>query len=153
TDVFKRGIIKWNNVPYGKGGSLTAIAYNGGRDVARHQIETAGKAVRLVIEPEETVNDQTTNGMGLRYLTVRAVDKQGRTVPSFDEELTVTLEGTGLSLLAIDNGDHYTDYLFHDVRTKRMLQGQMQVILRTTRQPGKVTLRATTPSLKATLKL
>ena len=153
TDVFKRGIIKWNNVPYGKGGSLTAIAYNGGREVARHQIETAGKAVRLVIEPEETVNDQTTNGMGLRYLTVRAVDKQGRTVPTFDEELTVTVEGTGLSLLAIDNGDHYTDYLFHGVRTKRMLQGQMQVILRTTRQPGKVTLRATTPSLKATLKL
>ena len=109
--------------------------------------------MHLVIEPEETVNGQTTNGMGLRYLTVRAVDKQGRTVPTFDEELTVTVEGTGLSLLAIDNGDHYTDYLFHGVRTKRMLQGQMQVILRTTRQPGKVTLRATTPSLKATLKL
>lgn len=153
TDVFKRGIIRWKDVPYGKGGSLTAIAYNGGKEVARHRIETAGPAVRLVIEPEQVVNGKSSNGMSLRYLTIRAVDKQGRTVPSFDEELTVDVEGAALSLLAIDNGDHYTDYLFHDIRTKRMYQGQMQVILRTTCEKGDATLRVTSPSLKAKLKL
>lgn len=154
TDVFKRGLIKWNNVPYGKGGTLTAIAYNDGREVARHQIETAGKAVRLVIETENgQIVNRKSSGMSLQYLNIYAVDKQGRRVPSFDEPLTVTVEGTGATLLALDNGDHYTDLLFHDVKTKPMHLGYMQLILRSTRQPGKVTLRATTPSLKATLKL
>lgn len=159
TDVFKRGIIKWNKVPYGKGGSLTAIAYNGGKEVARHHIETADKAVRLVIEPEPTYDGkcQMANvkcqmaGMGLQYYTIRAVDKKGRTVPSFNEELTVTVEGAA-TLLAIDNGDHYTDYLFRPTdNTKRMQGGMMQVILRDSRETGPVTLRATTPSLKTKL--
>ena len=149
TDVFKRGIIKWNNVPYGKGGSLTAIAYNNGKEVARHRIETAGKAVRLVIEPESP-SLQGKDGMGLRYLTVRAVDKRGNTVPSFDEPLTININGTGYTLQSLDNGDHYTDDLFGpSVTTKRMYQGQMLIILRSTRQGGKTTISVTTPSLKA----
>lgn len=151
TDVFKRGIVKWDNVPYGKGGNLTAIAYNGGKEVARHRIETAGKAVRLVIEPE-TPFLQTKDGMGLQYISIRAVDKRGNTVPAFDEPLTVTVEGAA-RLLALDNGDHYTDDLFRsDITTKRMFMGQMQVILRSTRGTGKVTLRASSPSLRGMMK-
>lgn len=153
TDVFKRGIIKWN-VDYGQGGSLTAIAYNDNREVARHTIQTAGKAVRLVIEPESypTSSILHQQGMGLRYYTIRAVDKKGNTVPSFDEELTIDVQG-GAALLSLDNGDHYTDDLFGpSVTTKRMLQGQMQVILRTTRQSAPITLRVSTSSFKAQLK-
>lgn len=157
TDVFKRGIIKWE-VPY-QPGKLTAIAYNQGREVARHQIETAGKAVRLVIEPEKEKmrnggNEKMRNGMSLQYLTIRAVDKKGNTVPSFSEPLTISIEGTGATLLSLDNGDHYTSDLFgSSVTTKQMYMGQMQVILRSTRQPGKVQVNASTPSLKKTLKL
>ena len=154
TDVFKRGIIKWD-VPY-QPGKLTAIAYNNGKEVARHQIMTAGKAVRLIIE-EETLENQNNpsipmkaDGMSLKYLTIRAVDKQGNIVPSFDEPLTINIEGTGATLLSLDNGDHYTNDLFGpSVTTKQMHLGQMQVILRSTRQGGKVAVKATTPSLKA----
>ena len=155
TDVFKRGIIKWNKIPYGKGGSLTAVAYNGGKEVARHRIETADKAVRLIIEEEKIINPHTfnSNGMSLRYLTVKAVDKKGRTVPTFDEELTVTVEGAA-TLQAIDNGDHYTDYLFRPTdNTKRMQGGKMQVILRSKRESGSITVRATSPNLRAVLRL
>lgn len=149
TDVFKRGLIKWQNVPYGKGGTLTAIAYTNGKEVARHRIETAGKAVRLVIEPEEKAKGQWSNSK-LLYLTIRAVDKRGNTVPAFDEPLTIDIDGTGYTLQALDNGDHYTADLFGpSVTTKRMFQGQMQVILRSSRQGGKTTVRATTPSLQA----
>ncbi len=158
SDPFKRGLIKWD-VPY-QAGKLTAIAYNGGGEVARHSIETAGKAVRLVIEPEEIGNGQMVNGkwlngkcqngMSLKYLTVRAVDKQGNTVPSYGEPLTVSVEGTGATLLSLDNGDHYTNDLFGpSVTTKQMHLGRMQVILRSTRQGGKVAVKVATPSLKA----
>ena len=162
SDPFKRGLIKWNKVPYDKGGNLVAIAYNNGKEVARHRIETAGKAVRLIIEEENLLaqNPQKTqnnplkaDGMSLKYLTIRAVDKRGNTVPSFDEPLTVSLEGTGATLLSLDNGDHYTSDLFGpEITTKRMYMGQMQVILRSTKKMGDVVLRATSPSLKAKLK-
>ena len=157
SDPFKRGLIKWNNVVY-EPGNLVAIAYNNGKEVVRHRIETAGKAVRLVIEPEALSDGKSANckspGMSLRYLTIRAVDKHGNTVPSFDEALTISVEGTGATLLSLDNGDHYTSDLFGpSITTKKMYMGQMQVILRSTRQGGTVALRASSPSLKGSLKL
>ncbi|MCD8303814.1 MAG: DUF4982 domain-containing protein [Prevotellaceae bacterium] len=151
TDVFKRGIITWKDVPYGKGGTLLAVAYNGGEEVARHQIETAGKAAGLRVEAE-TPDGWKADGMDLQYINVYAVDSKGRQVPSFSEPMTVTVSGAA-TFLAMDNADHYTDDLFHDVTTKNMRQGYMQVILRSKREAGKVTLNLSTPSLKKTLKL
>ncbi len=151
TDVFRRGIITWQDVPYGKGGVLKAVAYNDGQPVAEHQIETAGKAAALAVETEEPALWRA-DGMDLQYLNVRAVDSRGRQVPSYDEPLTVTVDGSA-TLLAIDNGDHYTSDLFQGVSTKAMRQGYMQVILRSARQPGKVTVTLTTPSFKKTLRL
>mgnify|MGYP002624423644 CR=1 FL=1 len=139
TDVFRRGIIKWNNVPYGQGGTLTAIAYNDGREVARHQIETAGKAVRLVIEPEEMVKGKCQDGMSLRYLTVRAVDKQGRTVPSFDEELTVSVEGA--TLLGFGSQTLITTATFQS-GTYPTQYGRSLAVLRA-KQAGTVTVNVT----------
>ncbi len=152
TNVFKRGIITWNAVPYGKGGTLTAVAYNNGTEVARHQIETAGKAVALKMEAE-TPEEWRADGMDLQYINIYAVDSKGRQVPSFNEPMTVAVDGAA-TFLAMDNADHYTDLLFHDVTTKPMRQGYMQVILRSKRDvAGKVTLTASTPSLKKSIKL
>ncbi len=151
TDVYKRGQIQWKNVPYGTGGTLTAVAYNGGKEVARHSIETAGKAVKLEVEME-TPDSWRADGMDLQYINIRAVDKKGRQVPLFDEELTVEVTGEA-QFVALDNADHYTDLLFHDVRTKPMQNGYMQLILRSTRQAGKVNVNVTTPSFKKQIKL
>ncbi len=151
TDVYRRDVITWDSVPYGKGGRLTAVAYRGGREVARHEIETAGKAVALRMEAE-TPDSWNADGMDLQYVNVYAVDSRGRQVPMFDEELTVDVSGEA-TFVAMDNADHYTDYLFRDVTTKRMGQGYMQVILRSTGNAGKVTLDVSTPSLRKSLKL
>ena len=58
-----RNMIYWKDVPYGNGGSVVAIARDkSGKEVARHRIETAGKAVALRIEAE------TPDGLeGRRY--------------------------------------------------------------------------------------
>lgn len=124
----QRGIVVWENVDYGKGGSIEAIARDAeGKVVARHQMETAGDAVALRITPETT--QWKGDGMDLLYLNVEAVDKKGRRVPGFNQPLKVGVEGEA-SLQAIDNGDHHTNDLFYQVNTKPMLNGWMQVILR-----------------------
>ena len=153
-------VITWD-VDYGQGGSLLAIARDAnGKETTRHELQTAGKAVRLLIEPELTTplsNRKGTgvglqaDGMDLLYLNIAAVDKKGRVVPTYDEPLTVTVDGAA-TLLALDNGDHYTDELFTDVSTKKMKGGRMQVILRSKREAGKVEIKTSTPKLKANYK-
>ena len=90
--------------------------------------------------------------MDLQYLKVYAVDRKGRVVPGFSEPVTVSVDGAA-TLLAVDNGDHYTDELFCGVDTKAMRRGFLQVILRSKREAGGVTVRLSSPSLRKTLTL
>ena len=64
---------------------------------------------------------------------------------------TVTVSGPA-TILALDNGDHYTDELFRDVTTKRMRGGRMQVILRSQRKAGQVSITTATAKMKKTYK-
>ena len=215
-----RNAILWKDIDYGKGGSIVAIARNkDGKETARHEMQTAGKAVRLVVNEEQILlrstgvkecrsednclrstgvkecrsadnclrsegvkeyrsadNSMTNNpssnsssivappseGVGrflstrqlvnsstnkLIYLNITATDSKGRIVPGYNEPLTATVEG-GATLYALDNHDHYTSELFHNVNTKNMKNGRMQVILRRSNKPGKIVLKVATPSFK-----
>ena len=131
-------------------GSITAIAYNAdGKEVARHELQTVGKAVKLKIE-EET-KEWHADGMDLQYLNIFAVDAKGRVVPDYDGELSVSVDGAA-TLLALDNGDHFTDELFAGITTKQMRGGKMQVILRSKREAGKVQVNAVSGKFKNTYK-
>ena len=147
TDIAKRNIILWSGIDYGKGGRLVAIARTAGIEVARDEIETTGKAVRLKIE-EETP-EWAADGMSLKYLNIYAVDAKGRVVPDATSEVSVSVEGAA-TFVALDNGDHYTDNLFFNVVSKQMQTGYMQCILRSTRQAGKVNVIVSSPTLKGT---
>ena len=146
TDLAKRNIILWSGIDYGTGGKLIAIARTAGKEVARNEIETTGKAVSLKIE-EET-KDWSADGMALKYLNIYAVDSKGRVVTNATDEVSVSVSGAA-TLVALDNGDHYTNELFRDVTTKKMQTGYMQCILRSTKKAGKVRVIVTSPTLKS----
>lgn len=150
--VDKRNMIYWQDVPYGNGGSLEAIARDAaGKEVARHRIETAGKAVALRIEPE-TPKDWKGDGMDLQYIHVTAVDKKGRPVCDYNEPLSVEVLGCA-RFMALDNGDHYSDELFEGVDMKKMYNGRMLIILRSKKQVGEVQLKVSSLGLKGKLLL
>lgn len=152
TDVAKRNMIYWQDVPYGRGGHVEAVARDGeGRIVARHRIETSGKAVALRVEAE-TPQDWEAGGMDLQYIRVTAVDRKGRTVHDYDGTLGFELDGAA-SFLAMDSGDHYTSDLFHGVVEKKMHKGRMLIILRSTKEPGEVNLKVFSPGLKGEISL
>ena len=152
TKINLRNMIYWKDVPYGNGGSLEAIARDkNGNEVARHRIESAEKAVALKIEAE-TATDWKADGMDLQYINVTAVDKKGHPVWTYNEPLTLQIEGSA-RLVALDNSDHYTSDLFNGITTKRMHQGRMQIILRSNREAGEVKLKVTSVGLKGTLRL
>ncbi|MBQ2951255.1 MAG: hypothetical protein IJE12_09480 [Prevotella sp.] len=102
------------------------------------------EGVGRFLSTRQLVNSSTNN---LIYLNITATDSKGRIVPEYNEPLTATVEG-GATLYALDNHDHYTSELFHNVNTKNMKNGRMQVILRRSNKPGKIVLKVATPSFK-----
>ena len=146
TVIAKRNVILWSGIDYGQGGKLIAVARTAGKEVARDVLETTGKAVTLKVVEEE--KGWTADGMQLKYLNIYAVDSKGRTVPDAADSVRVAVAGEA-QFVALDNGDHYTDELFLDVKSKKMLSGYAQCILRSTRKGGKVKVKVTSPTLKS----
>lgn len=136
TDTKHRNQINWNDVAYQKG-KLTAIAYKDGKTVARHQLETTGKAVKIMAEPDNS--EWKADGMDLQHVRLTAVDSKGRRVITHNDELQFEVEGDA-KIVAVTNGDINSDEL-NATNHRRLWQGSAMVILRAGTSPSKVTLK------------
>ena len=135
-DPKHRNQIRWDNIQYAEG-NLLAIAYNNGKDVAHHQIQTSGKAVRLSALADNI--EWKADGMDLMHVRLEAIDSKGRRVPMAQDELTFEIEGDA-QIVAVTNGDINSDEL--NVQNHRHLwNGSAMVILRAGRTPSKVVLK------------
>ncbi|MGD9929382.1 MAG: glycoside hydrolase family 2 TIM barrel-domain containing protein [Mangrovibacterium sp.] len=143
-DVKKRNAIFWENIPYTPG-KITAIARKAGKEVARHELETTGKAVGLIMETENAY--WKADGLDLQYVKVYAVDRNGRKVPTATGELTFDVSGAA-RLIAVDNGNHSSDDLFVGNK-KSLFNGFAMAILRSDRVAGTVKIKASVAGLKS----
>jgi beta-galactosidase len=142
-DSKQRNQIKWEGITYADG-KLEAVAYNSGKAVARHQIETTGKAVSLRVTPEDS--EWRADGTDLMHLRIEAVDNKGRRVPMAQDELKFEIEGDA-SIVAVSNGDINSDEL--NVTDHRHLwNGSALVILRAGKTASKVTLKTSADGYK-----
>lgn len=148
-DPASRNRFVWENIAYVPG-KIEAIGYVDGKEIAKHHIQTTGKAVRLVAEPDN--DNWKADGYDLQHIIIRAVDTKGRTVPLDGIEVDFKLEGDA-SIIGLDNGDIYSDELHvPDSKTngKRSLHhGTALVILRAGKTPGNITLSANAHGLKS----
>jgi beta-galactosidase len=142
-DSKQRNQIKWEGITYADG-KLEAVAYNSGKAVARHQIETTGKAVSLRVTPEDS--EWRADGTDLMHLRIEAVDNKGRRVPMAQDELKFEIEGDA-SIVAVSNGDINSDEL-NVTDHRRLWNGSALVILRAGRTASKVTLKTSADGFK-----
>lgn len=139
SDVQKRNRIFWDNVPY-EPGNIEAVAYKVGSSepVSRHRIETSGNAVRL-----KAVYDNHTwkaDGKDLQYLSISAVDKDGRLDCLENASVTFEVDGPA-EIIGVINGDMNSEELTVG-NQRRLYDGTLSVILRAGVIPGAVTFRA-----------
>ena len=134
-DPKHRNQIRWDNIPYEEG-RLEAIAYREGLPVAKHQIETTGRAVKLIATPEDDV--WQADGTDLMHVRIEAVDKKGRRVPMAQDELKFEVQGDA-RIVAVSSGNHNSDEL-NTVEHRRLYNGSALVILRAGHTPGRVIL-------------
>ena len=152
-DPSRRNQIRWDSIEYHKG-CLEAIARKGGAVVARHRIETTGKAERLTLTPDrpqprkkqEQCALWKADGMDLLHVRVCALDGKGRQVATATDEVTFHVTGDA-SIVGVINGDINSNEL--TVSNRRSLyNGTCTVILRAGRSPGAVSLTAKAPGMK-----
>ena len=142
-DSKQRNQIKWDGIKFAEG-TLLAIAYNNGKDVAHHQIQTTGKAVKLSALADNI--EWKADGMDLMHVRVEAIDKKGWRVPMAQDELFFEVEGDA-QIVAVTNGDINSEEL-NVQNHRRLWNGSAMVILRAGRNPSKVILRTKAKGFK-----
>jgi beta-galactosidase len=142
-DAKSRNKITWNGIDYKKG-KIEAVGYRQGKAVARHALETTGKAVKIVAEADNS--QWQADGQDLQHIRLRVVDSKGRTVLTCQDELTFTVDGDA-RLVAVTNGD-INSHELNATNHRQLWQGQAMVILRAGLAPSKITLTTESKTFK-----
>lgn len=129
-------------VPY-QPGSLKAVAYSGGTEVASQEIHTAGSPAKVVLVPDRTVIQ--SDGDDLSFITVRVEDKDGNLCPTADNLIHFQLNGVG-DIAAVDNGNAATTEPFH-ANYRRAFNGLALLIIRSRDQAGTIEVLASSENL------
>ena len=134
--------LEWE-APYAPG-SLRAVGYKGGKQVAVDEVRTAGAPARVRLVPDRA--KISADGQDLSFITVRVEDKDGNLCPLAANLVQFKVEGAG-KIEAVDNGNAATIEPFQaDKRTA--FNGLALLIVRSRAgQPGRIQVTATAEGL------
>jgi beta-galactosidase len=131
-------------VPY-EPGTLKAVAYSGGKQVAEEEIRTAGAPARITLVADR--NRIRAGGNDLSYVTVRIEDKDGNLCPMADNLVHFNVTGVG-EIAAVGNGNAATTEPFQ-ADHRHAFGGLALLILRSKVEPGTIHVVATADGLKS----
>ena len=125
------------SVPYTPG-TLKAVGLRGDRAVAESILTTADQPAKLRLTADRTVLQ--ADGQDLAYVTVEAVDAQGRLQPNADQEVQLAVSGAGM-LAGAANGDGQ-DVTSYVSSHRKLFEGRALLVLRTSKQSGPIHVTA-----------
>ncbi len=112
-------------VPF-EAGSLQAVAFRAGAEVARDRVVSAGKPARISLHSDREIT--LADGDDLAFITARVEDGEGNLCPDADNLLHFSVTGVG-RLEAVDNGNAATTEAFH-ASVRRVFHGLALLIVR-----------------------
>jgi beta-galactosidase len=123
------------SVPYAPG-IMKAVGLRGDRVVAESVLTTASEPVKLRVSGDRNVLQ--SDGEDLSFVTVEAVDSNGRPDLHAGNEVQFEISGPGM-IAAVGNGDGQDADSYHGDRRK-LYQGRALVVIRTSRHAGPIKL-------------
>lgn len=109
-------------------GTVTAVAYEQGKEIGRMELQTADGDMHLELEAEDV------NAKELVYLNLWLKDSEGRVITDQDLKLQAEIEGTAV-LAGFGSGNPKPQYNFNEVQTETF-NGHALLILRRTGKEG-----------------
>ena len=131
------------DVPF-SAGTIKAVASNGGRIVATHELRTAGAPAKIILSADRQRIINSWDDVA--HLTVTVVDANGVLVPTADNLIEFKVSGPGF-VAAVDNGDNASHELFQ-TNSRRAFQGECIAMIKAKASTGRVTISATSPGLR-----
>ncbi len=126
-------------------GTLIAIGYRKGKEVGRDRVVTTGEPVALRLTALTGPKGLLADGSDAAVFTVEAVDAEGRRCPTYIGRSDFSLSGPG-----IWRGGYNSGKIDSTNKTHLELEaGVNRVIVRGTRQAGKIEFTATSEGLEA----
>jgi beta-galactosidase len=126
------------NVPF-QPGTLAAVAFRNGKEVARDVVRTAGAPARIRLQADRRAI--AADGDDLSFITVRVEDSDGNLCPLADTLVNFRVTGAG-SIAAIDNGNPATVESFQ-ADHRKAFNGLALLIVRSHESaPGKIHIAA-----------
>jgi beta-galactosidase len=137
--------LQWQ-VPYAPG-TLRAVAYKGGKQVAAEEVRTASAPARITLAPDRrTIR---ADGDDLSFITVRIEDKDGNLCPMADNLVRFKVEGAG-RIAAVDNGNAATVEPFQADYRKAFNGLCLLIVGSNSGQPGRIRIMAASDGLRST---
>ena len=130
------------DVPYAPG-KLKAVGIRAGRVVAEQELVTTGVPARLRLTADRS--ELSAEGQDLAYITVEAVDAEGRLNLNADQQVRFTLSGPGV-IAGLGNGDGQSSGSYQG-DTLTLFHGRGLVVVRSSRTAGPIQLSATATGL------
>ena len=125
-------------------GSIKAIGKSAGRIVARDSIETAGRPARLRLTVHTGPDGLEADGSDVAFVDIEIVDARGERCPTEDSRVNFQLAGPAIWRGGYDSGiTNSVDKPYLDTEC-----GINRVFIRSTLQPGPITLTASCPGLE-----
>jgi beta-galactosidase len=134
--------VSWT-VPYAPG-TLTARGWRGGKLVLTATVETTGAPAAVRLLPDRATIK--ADGEDLSMVTVQVVDRQGRVVPTAENEIIYTALGAG-KILGVGSG-HPSSHESDKSDRRRVFNGHCQVIVQAARESGGIQLEAVSAGLE-----
>jgi beta-galactosidase len=134
--------IVWQ-APY-QPGTLLAVAYKDGKEIARKSTVTAGEAASIQLSVDRKV--MQANRRDVVHVEVDITDSKGNLVPTARND-TIHFEVTGpYKLIGVENGD-ILDMCPQKVLERKAFMGKALLILQVTDKPGTIEIKATAGGL------
>ena len=131
--------------PYAPG-SLRAVAYKGGKQVAVDEVKTAGAPARVRLIPDRS--KISADGQDLSYVTARIEDKDGNLCPLAANMIQFKVEGAG-KVEATDNGNAASIESFQADKHTAFNGLALLIVRSKAGQPGRIQVTASSEGLTA----
>ncbi|HZR19530.1 MAG TPA: beta-galactosidase GalB [Verrucomicrobiae bacterium] len=135
--------LRWDDVVY-QPGELKVVAYKDHKVWAQEVVKTTGSAAQLLLKPDRSA--LRADGNDLSFITVTIADHNGLLVPRTKNQINCSVTGPA-EIVAMDNGDP-TSFEPFQSRQHTAFNGLCLVILRSTGEPGHITLTAASEGLQ-----
>lgn len=130
------GHVEWK-VKYAPG-AIEARGSKGGKVVLTDKRESTGSTVAIRLTADRT--EISADGEDIAVLTVEALDKEGRAVPTANNLIAFKVSGEG-ALIGVGNGDPNCQESDKEPR-RSLFNGLAQVIVQATKRPGEIHIEA-----------